>query len=144
MDTGWVAPAPAVVVPVAVAQVAVALEVDQASEVPVLGDQVVEGPVLKGPASGAQVVGALEEVDQAAEDRALEVREARGPVVEGLATVREEAADGATNRQLTCGLELAGAAVRHLFPEWWPALRAELLVVAVSRPKKNSSRFLAR
>jgi len=83
--------------------------------------------------------------DQVAADPVASVPAAEAQVVGGLATAREAAGDGVTaRRQLTCGLELAGAAARHLFLEWWPASQEEPLVVAVSRPKKNSSRFLAR
>ena len=96
------------------------------------------------PVAEGQVVEALEEVDQAAEDRVLEVREVRAPVAEVPATARAAGDGVAARRQLTCGPELAAAAARHLFLEWWPALRAELLAEAASRRKKNSSRFLAR
>lgn len=119
MDTGWEAPAQAAEGPVAVA------------------------PVVGVPVSGARVVEALEEVAQAAEDRVLEVREVRALVAEVPATARAAGDGVAPRRQLTCGPELAAAAARHLFLEWWPALRAELAGGA-SRPKKNSSRFLAR
>jgi len=97
--------------------------------------QVVVDRVASAPALEAQVV-----VDRVASAPALEAQ-----VVAGLATAREAAGDGVTaRRQLTCGLELAAAAARHLFLEWWPASQEEPLAVAVSRPKKNSSRFLAR
>ena len=120
MDTGWEASAP------------------------VAEGQVVEAPLVGVPVLGAQVAEALEEVDQAAEDRVLDVREVRAPVAEVPATARAAGDGVAARRQLTCGPELAAAAARHLFLEWWPALRAELLAEAASRRKKNSSRFLAR
>ena len=122
MDTGWEERAPA--------------------------DQVVEGTVLVGPASGAQVVAALVALDPAAEAQVEADPVASDPAAEGQVAADPAAAqaagDGVTARQqLACGPELAAAA-RHLFLEWWPALRPELLAVAVSRPRKNSSRFLAR
>ena len=104
--------------------------------------QAAEGLVVVGVrVSEAQGVEALEEVDQAAEDRVLEVREVRAPVAEVPATARAAGDGVAARRQLTCGPGLAAAAARHLFLEWWPA---SLLAAGASRPKKNSSRFLAR
>ena len=68
----------------------------------------------------------------------------RAPVAEVPATARAAGDGVAARRQLTCGPELAAAAARHLFLEWWPDLRVELLAEAASRRKKNSSRFSAR
>ena len=93
----------------------------------------VADPAVVDPAVADLVVVDLVVVDLVVADPAVEVPAAA------------QAADGVTaRRQLTCGLELAGAAARHLFLEWWPALRAEPLAAAVSRPRKNSSKFLAR
>ena len=116
--------APAVEVPAAVDLVAVA---------PVVADPAVVDPAVADQVVADQVVADPAVVDPAVAD----------PVVEVPAAA--QAGDGVmARRQLTCGLELARAAARHLFLEWWPALRAELLAEGASRPKKNSSRFLAR
>ena len=83
-----------------------------------------------------------------APDPAVAAREAsvlavENPVAADPAVARA-AGDGVTARQqLACGPELAAAA-RHLFLEWWPASQEEPLAEVASRPKKNSSRFLAR
>src|SRR6266850_739285 len=79
-------------------------------------------------------------------DRVVGAPVAKDRVAQGQAADRARAAeDQAEERQrLACGPELAAAAARHLFLEWWPALRAEPLAGAASRQRKSSSGFSAR
>src|SRR6266403_1709855 len=102
-----------------------------------------------GPEELAQVAG-----DQAVEDQAVEDQVA-GEQVAGVQAMEFRAAQGqaahcgpadrvAVYQRLACGPELAAAAARHLFLEWWPALRAEPLAGAASPQKKSSSGFSAR
>src|SRR5882724_4749143 len=87
---------------------------------------------------------------QAVEVRAVKVQEAVGVqavedrAAEGQAADRASADRVAVRQRLACGPELATAAARHLFPEWWPALRAEPLAGAASPQRKSSSGFSAR
>src|SRR6267142_1323330 len=98
----------------------------QAVEVRAATDQV-EARVVK--AQAVRAVGV-----QAVEDRAAQ----------GQAADRASADRVAVRQRLACGPELATAAARHLFPEWWPALRAEPLAGAASPQRKSSSGFSAR
>ena len=103
---------------------------DRAAEARVVGVQAVEVRAVK--VQAVQAVGV----------RVVKDRVVGAPVAKDRARA---AGDQAEERQrLACGPELAAAAARHLFLEWWLAFRAEPLAGAASRQRKSSSGFLAR